>query len=75
MQTGAKNKTNTVLLHNISPERRHECPLKHKGMLALKPINGHLNGRGILLVVVPSCRLREGLHTPPVTPPDLHPLC
>lgn len=63
-----------MLLQNISPER-HRCPPKHKGVLALKPTNGHMSSGGTLLKVSPDGSSLGGLHAPPVLPPPaLHPL-
>lgn len=66
LQTGTKNKTKTVLLQNASP-KRGKCPPKQKGMLILKSIDEHFNDKDVLVIVVPSCSLLQGLHAHPVT--------
>lgn len=66
LQTETKNKTKTVLPQNISP-KRDKCPPKQKRMLILKSTNEHFNGRDVLVMVVPSCSLLQGLHAPPVS--------
>lgn len=66
LQTVTKNNTKTVLLQNVSL-KRDKRPPKQKGMLILNFTNDHFNDRDVLVIVVPSCSLLQGLHARAVT--------